>query len=75
MTIEPGKGGWMFGFSLLMMPGLAEEGTGVKVKKEGATKMKGRKKTGGEVTDEGEDTGTVGQGERPEKPAAVSCHY
>ena len=74
MTIEPGKGGWMFGFSLLMMPGLAEEGTGVKVKKEGAKKMKGGKK-GGEVTDEGEDTGTVGQGERPEKPAAVSCHY
>ena len=57
-----------------MMPGLAEEGTGVKVKKEGAKKMKGGKK-GGEVTDEGEDTGTVGQGERPEKPAAVSCHY
>ena len=28
----------MFGFSLLMMPGLAEEGTGVKVKKEWAKK-------------------------------------
>ena len=75
MKIEPGKGGWMFGFSLLMMPGLAEEGTGVKVKKGGAKNKKGGKQTGGEVTDEGEDTGTVGQGERPEKPAAVSCHY
>ncbi len=74
MKIEPGKGGWMFGFSLLMMPGLAEEGTGVKVKKEGAKQNEGGKK-GGEVTDEGEDTGTVGQGERPEKPAAVSCQY
>ena len=34
----------MFGFSLLMMPGLAEEGTGVKVKKEGAKKNEGGKK-------------------------------
>ena len=34
----------MFGFSLLMMPGLAEEGTGVKVKKEGANKNEGEKK-------------------------------
>ena len=46
MTIEPGKGGWMFGFSLLMMPGLAEEGTGVKVKKEGTKKNEGGDKKG-----------------------------
>ena len=57
-----------------MMPGLAEEGTGVKVKKEGAKKNEGGEKRG-EVADEGEDTGTVGKGERPEKPAAVSCQY
>ena len=36
----------MFGFSLLMMPGLAEEGTGVKVKKEGAKQNEGGDKKG-----------------------------
>ena len=57
-----------------MMPGLAEEGTGVKFKKEGAKKMKGGKK-GVKSPTKVKTPEQLDKENAQKKPAAVSCQY